>query len=208
MPDRDLISTQAEVLGRPGFDWRTSPALSSLRKLTDAIRHALYDTMSDRRSPARLCSSGESCTIRAHAFLRLPPPRWAFSSPGPCPHQGSFPQKSGCHDHIPPSLRTTCRTAAASPRTIPRNAGAQINQAAGHAVIWGATLGVRRDAQGARDGKLSVPRRRWRVCAIDHILKNEPTATTCAWFSTAWKILGSNRPAQPHAVAQSVALSS
>ena len=39
--------TQAEVLGRPGFDWRTSPALSSLRKLTDAIRHALYDTMSD-----------------------------------------------------------------------------------------------------------------------------------------------------------------
>jgi hypothetical protein len=38
--------TQAEVLGRPGFDWRTSPALSALRKLTDAIRHALYDTMS------------------------------------------------------------------------------------------------------------------------------------------------------------------
>jgi len=38
--------TQADVLGRPGFDWRTSPALSSLRKLTDAIRHALYDTMS------------------------------------------------------------------------------------------------------------------------------------------------------------------
>ena len=38
--------TQADVLGRPGFDWRTSPALSSLRKLTDAIRHALYDTLS------------------------------------------------------------------------------------------------------------------------------------------------------------------
>ncbi len=38
--------TQADVLGRPGFDWRTSPALSSLRKLTDAIRHALYDPMS------------------------------------------------------------------------------------------------------------------------------------------------------------------
>ena len=113
---------------------------------------------------------------QVHAFLRLPPPRWAFSSPGPCPHQGSFPQKSGCHDHIP-SLRTTCRTAAASPRTIPRNAGAQINQAAGHAVIWGGTLGVRRDAQGARDGELSVPRRRWRVCAIDHTLTNEPTAT-------------------------------
>ena len=28
--------TQADVLGRPGFGWRTSPALSSLRKLTDA----------------------------------------------------------------------------------------------------------------------------------------------------------------------------
>jgi hypothetical protein len=39
--------TQADVLGRPGFDWRTSPALLSLRKLTDAIRHALYDTMSE-----------------------------------------------------------------------------------------------------------------------------------------------------------------
>lgn len=38
--------TQADVLGRPGFDWRTSPALSSLRKLTDAMRHALYDTLS------------------------------------------------------------------------------------------------------------------------------------------------------------------
>jgi hypothetical protein len=38
--------TQADVLGRPGFDWRTSTALSSLRKLTDSIRHALYDTLS------------------------------------------------------------------------------------------------------------------------------------------------------------------
>ena len=78
-----------------------------------------------------------------------------------------------------PSLRTTCRTAAASPRTIPDNAGAQINQAAGHAVIWGGTLGVRRDAQGARDGELSVPHRRGPVCAIDHTLTNEPTATAC-----------------------------
>lgn len=42
----ERLITQADVLGRPGFDWRTSPALSSLRKLTDAIRHALYDTMS------------------------------------------------------------------------------------------------------------------------------------------------------------------
>jgi hypothetical protein len=148
------------------------------RGFSDAVRR------NDRRSPARLCRSGESYMIRAHAFLRLPPPRWAFSSPGPCPHQGSFPQKSGYHDHLPTSLRTTCRTAAASPRTIPRNAGAQINQAAGHAVIWGGALGVRRDAQGARDGKLSVPRRRWPVCAIDHRLKNKPSATACAWFST------------------------
>jgi len=113
-------------------------------------------------------------TVRVHAFLRLRPPRWAFSSLGPCPHQGSFPQKSGCHDHIPLSLRTTCRTAAASPRRIRRSARAQIIQAAGHAVIWGGTLGMRRDAQGARDGELSVPRRRWPVCAIDHRLKNEP----------------------------------
>ena len=131
------------------------------------------------------------CTVRAHAFLRPPPPRWAYSSPGPCPHQGSFPKNSGCHDHIPPSLRTTCRTAAASPRTIPRNAGAQTNQAAGHAVIWGVTLGVRGDAQSARDGELSVPRRRCPVCAIDHILKNEPTATVCARGSRlTWRTWG------------------
>ena len=132
-----------------------------------------------------MCRSGERCTIRAHAFLRLPPPRWAFSSPGPCPHQGSFPKKSGCHDHIP-WLRTTCRSAAASPRTIPRNAWAHLNQTAGagHAIIWGGTLGVRRDVQGARDGELSVPQWRWRVCAIDHPVTNEPTATASAWCST------------------------
>jgi hypothetical protein len=147
----------------------------------DDARGGSSRTSSRPALPARLCRSGGRCTVRVHAFLRPPPPRWAFSSLGPCPHQGSFPKKSGCHDHIPPSLRTTCRTAAASPRTIPRNAGAQINQAAGHAVIWGGTLGVRRDAQGARDGELSVPRRRWPVCAIDHILRNEPTATACAW---------------------------
>ena len=137
----------------------------------------VHGGVQDRRSPARLCRSGGGCTVRVHAFLRPPPPRWAFSSPGPRPHQGSFPKKSGCHDHISPSLRTTCRTAAASPRPIPRNAGAQINQAAGHAVIWGGTLGVRRDAQGARDGELSVPRRRRPVCAIDHILKNRKHLT-------------------------------
>ena len=154
-----------------------APRQRPVRGVSDA------DRRNGRRSPARLCRSGERCTVRVHAFLRLPPPRWAFSSPGPCPHQGSFPRKSGCHDHIPPSLRTTCRTAAASPRTIPGHAGAQIDQAAGHAVIWGGTLGVRRDAQGACDGELSVPHWRRPVCAIDHTLKNEPTATVCAWFS-------------------------
>src|SRR5687767_2414470 len=70
-----------------------------------------FPSQSIERICARLCRSGERCTVRIHAFLRLPPPRWAFSSLGPCPHQGSFPQKSGCHDHIPAS-RTTCRTAA------------------------------------------------------------------------------------------------
>jgi hypothetical protein len=44
--------TQAEVLGWPGFDWRTSPPLSSLRKLTDAIRHALYDMSEPSVHPA------------------------------------------------------------------------------------------------------------------------------------------------------------
>ena len=86
-----------------------------------------------------------------------------------------FPKKSGCHDHIS-CLRTTCRTAAAGPRAIPRNPGAQINQAAGHAIIRGGTFGERHDAQGARDGELSVPQRRGRVYAIDHRLTNEPTS--------------------------------
>jgi hypothetical protein len=36
---------------------------------------------------------------------------------------------------------------------------------------------VRRDAQGTRDGELSVPRRRRPVCAIDHILKNRKHLT-------------------------------
>jgi hypothetical protein len=42
---------------------------------------------------------------------------------------------------------------------------------------------VRRGAEGARDGELSVPHRRGRVCAIDHIVMNKPTATACAGFS-------------------------
>jgi hypothetical protein len=34
---------QAEVLGDPGFDSFASPAFTSLRKLTNAIRRALYE---------------------------------------------------------------------------------------------------------------------------------------------------------------------
>src|SRR6202163_3560576 len=56
------------------------------------------------RPPPRACAAqGIRCTVRAHAFLRLPPPRWAFSSPGPCPHQGSFPQESGAMITSPPA---------------------------------------------------------------------------------------------------------
>src|SRR2546430_780149 len=71
---------------------------------------------------------------RNHHFLRLLPPRWAFSSFGLCPHQGSFSEKSGCHDHVLAS-RTSCRTAAASPRILPGNARAHINQVSCHGVI-------------------------------------------------------------------------
>lgn len=138
-----------------------------------------------------MCRSGERCTVRAHAFLRLPPPRWAFSSPGPCPHQGSFPQKSGCHDHIP-SFSTTCGTAATSPRRIPRHSGPRVIQAAGHTVIGGGTLGVCRDVQGARDGGLSVPHRRRPVCAIaplpcpicksTNVNRTKCTGSVTIWF--------------------------
>jgi len=104
-------------------------------------------------------------------------------------------KKSGFHDHIDhiaPSLPTACRTAAASPRRIPGNAGAQINQAAGHSVIRGGTLGVRRHAQGARHGELLVPHRRWPVCAIDHISKNEPVVASIrqgpgAGYRLSWR---------------------
>ena len=101
--------------------------------------------------------------------------------PWPLPSSRLVSPRSGRHDHLP-SLCTTCRSVAAGPRTIRRDAGAQLNQAGGHAVIWGGTLGVRRDAQGARDGELSVPHRRRRVCAIDRTLTSEPPA--CAQCST------------------------
>jgi hypothetical protein len=38
--------------------------------------------------------------------------------------------------------------------------GLKLTKAAGHAVVWGNPLGVRRDAQGTRDGELSVSHRR------------------------------------------------
>src|SRR3989441_4607790 len=114
--------------------------------------------------------------------------------PWPLPSSRLVSQELRCHDHIP-TLRTTCRTAAASPRTIPRNAGAHINQAAGHAIIWGGTRNVRHDAQGACHGELSVPHRRGHVCAIDGTLTNEPTATACARGARLpWEIR-LNRPA-------------
>jgi hypothetical protein len=78
------------------------------------------------------------------------------------PHDGSR------HARILASRPTTSRTAAASPQRIPRHAWTHVDQAASDALIWGGTLGMRRDAQGTRDGELSVPRRRWPVCAIDY----------------------------------------
>jgi hypothetical protein len=46
-PDRatevQRLLQQAEVLGDPDFDSFASPALTSLRKLTNAIRRALYE---------------------------------------------------------------------------------------------------------------------------------------------------------------------
>jgi hypothetical protein len=123
------------------------------------------------RSRPGACADQGKGVLSASPFLRLPPPRWAFSSPGPCRHQGSFSWKSGCYGHIR-SLRTPRHTPTTGPRTIPRHPGAHIDEAAGHAVIWGGALGVRRGAQGARDGGLSVPHRRRRVCAIDHTVRD------------------------------------
>jgi hypothetical protein len=137
-----------------------------------------------RRTPACLCRSGERCTVRVHAFLRLPPPSLGVLQPWPLPSSRLVsPRNQAANERIP-WLRTTCRSAAASPRTIPRHAGAHINQAGGYAAIWGGTLGVRRDVESAREGELSVPHRRGCVCSIDHIVTNGPTATTYAWCST------------------------
>jgi hypothetical protein len=40
-------------------------------------------TESDHTTVRLLCRSGERCKVKVHAFLRLRPHRWAFSSPGP-----------------------------------------------------------------------------------------------------------------------------
>jgi hypothetical protein len=73
---------------RGDISGRVGPA--SPESANGASRTLIGDTTG--APPARLCRSGERCTVNAHAFLRLPPPRWAFSSLGPCPHQGSFPE--------------------------------------------------------------------------------------------------------------------
>jgi transposase-like protein len=144
--------------------------------------------------PRRLCRSRQRYIVRAHAFLRLAPPRWAFSSPLAFTSSRLVPnRKSGCRDHIALALRPTWRTATASPKTIPRHAGTQINQAAGHAIIWGGPLGVRCHAQGPRHGELSLPRCRWRVCAIDCILRKRAHSHRVArrvvgkLFHLAWR---------------------
>jgi hypothetical protein len=166
-------------------------------------RHPSCQGATERRSvqqsrpnplPRRLCRSRQRYIVRAHAFLRLAPPRWAFSSPLAFTSSRLVPnRKSGCRDHIALALRPTWRTATASPRTIPRHAGAQINQAAGHAIIWGGPLGVRCHAQGPRHGELSIPRWGWRVCAIDCIVRKRAHSQRVArrvvgkLFHLAWR---------------------
>ena len=53
-------------------------------------------------TPARLCRSRQRYTLRAHAFLRLPPPRWAFSSLLAPASSRLVPQKSGPVITFPP----------------------------------------------------------------------------------------------------------
>ena len=144
----------------------------TVRLCPDCVKSTAHSVVPCAPRLPRLCRSGERCTMSRYPFLRQPPPRWVFSSPGPCRHQGSFSQKSGCYGRVR-SPGTTCDTLATSPRTLPRYAGAHPNQAAGHAVIWRSTLRVRRDAQGARDGALSVPHGRRSVCAINHTVEND-----------------------------------
>ena len=62
------------------------------RQVVDGWPTALSPAPFEKRPPKRinatvrlLCRSGEKCNVavRVHAFLRLRPYRWAFSSPGP-----------------------------------------------------------------------------------------------------------------------------
>jgi len=166
---------------RPPLSRRPSPPClhgppSQRRHSGDAFVFQKMSAETDQAHP-RACAVQRKGVVSGSRFPEIATTSLGVLQPWPLPSSRLVSQEISCHDHIPPSLRTTCRTAAASPRTIPRNAGAPINQAAGHAVIWGGTLGVRRDAQGARDGELSVPRRRRPVCAIDHILKNRKHLT-------------------------------
>ena len=169
------------------------PQGTRLRVVSDKKRNR-YATLTKRSADLTSATSGRNGAVPALVPLQkqvyrvgLRFPETATTSlgilqPWPLPSSKLASQKPGSHDRIAPSIRTACRTAATSPRRIPRHAGAQINQAGGHTVLWGSTLSVRRDAQGARDGKLSVPSRRWR--AVDHV-RTSPIGTACRAFLVA-----------------------
>src|SRR5262245_7474492 len=50
LSEAERLIRQADVLGNPDFDWYGTPALRTLRRLTNTIRRALYDPIpvSDR----------------------------------------------------------------------------------------------------------------------------------------------------------------
>jgi hypothetical protein len=105
--DQDMTQTEATIGGR--IDASIDDfVVGSPRTSIHRVGFSDADSRHDLRS-ARLCRSGERCSVLSgfHAFLRLRPLRWAFSSPGPYPHQGPFRRKSGCHDHHPAYCRTT-----------------------------------------------------------------------------------------------------
>ena len=151
---------------------RTGNAVSSLRRsfiVADTIALATC-------APSR--KGVQSSTV--NAFLTATTSLGVFQ-PWPLPSSRlASPKNSGCHDHRY-WLRSTCRPATASPSTIPRNASAQINQAAGHAIIWGGTVHVRHDAQDTRDRELSVAHRNGNVCEINDTLNaRDPANNVCA----------------------------
>src|ERR1700730_14745560 len=104
----------------------------------------------EARVYARLCRSGERCTVRFHSFLTATTSLGVLQ-PWPLPSSRLvFPRNQAAMITAPRSaapvalLRRVRRT---------RNAGAQTNQAAGHPIIWGGPLGVRHDARGPREGE-------------------------------------------------------